>query len=213
MPAKKSTTKRVPYRDRINQAFGQLTILEYRNKNQSRYWCLCVCGNYTLARCNDVISGNTKSCGCGEIAARYTHGLNHVPEYVHWCAMKARCYNPNNKKYHLYGGQGVQVCERWLNDFPAFYADMGPRPSPKHTVDRYPNNHGNYEPTNTRWATYAEQNRNTSANRIISFRGVTQCLTDWAIGLNMSFGALRKRLARWPLDRALTEPVHVEFRR
>lgn len=80
------------------------------------------------------------------------------PEYQVWDSMKQRCNNPNNKKYHLYGGRGIRVCERWL-DFNNFLEDIGRRPKGKYTIDRI-NPDGDYEPTNCRWATYSEQNYN-----------------------------------------------------
>jgi len=70
-----------------------------------------------------------------------------------------RCTNPNATGFNSYGGKGITVCDRWLNSFENFLADMGPRPDGC-TLDRYPNNHGNYEPGNCRWATHSEQRRN-----------------------------------------------------
>jgi hypothetical protein len=71
--------------------------------------------------------------------------------------MRRRCTNPNNADWKQYGGRGIKVCDRWIESFDNFLADMGPRPSPKHSIGRFPNNDGNYEPRNCRWATAAEQ--------------------------------------------------------
>lgn len=85
------------------------------------------------------------------------------PTYRTWVSMLARCSNPKASNYHLYGGRGIRVCERW-HDFAAFLADVGERPDGT-TLDRFPNPSGNYEPGNVRWATpkqQAESRRPTS---------------------------------------------------
>jgi hypothetical protein len=85
--------------------------------------------------------------------------LPSTPEVTAWKGMWQRCCNPNLPSYAFYGGLGIKVCDRW-RDFYNFRADMGKRPSPKHSLDRYPNNNGDYEPGNCRWATSSEQNSN-----------------------------------------------------
>ena len=85
---------------------------------------------------------------------------NQSAEYRAWANMKYRCFNPASKDYMDYGGRSIGVCLRWRDSFLAFYTDMGPRPSPSHSLDRYPNNDGNYEPGNCRWATRKEQASN-----------------------------------------------------
>lgn len=76
-----------------------------------------------------------------------------------WVRMKGRCNRPNDPAYGAYGGRGIKVSERWSNDFWAFVDDMGPRPSPAHTLDRIDVD-GDYEPKNCRWADKTEQSRN-----------------------------------------------------
>ena len=108
------------------------------------------------------------SCGClrdeVEKVSAIKHGGCKSRTYQSWRAMRERCSNPNNSHYNSYGGRGIIVCERW-NDFALFLADMGERPVNK-TLDRI-NNNGNYEPSNCRWATDAEQRANKRSRKKI----------------------------------------------
>ena len=133
--------------------------------------------------------------------------MKNTPEYEAWAGMKKRCLNPNFKSYNSYGGRGIKICQTWQNSFEQFYKDMGPRPSFEHSVDRIDNN-GDYTPNNCRWATRSEQSRNKSVTRLISFKGKTQCLTDWAKEKGLSKDVLWRRLkAGWSIERALTSPI------
>jgi hypothetical protein len=117
-----------------------------------------------------LVKGNTRSCGClqREVVALAapahlrTHGFTKHPLYRTWKGMHERCSNPKLKAWPLYGGRGVCVCARWSGPFgfPNFLEDMGDKPTPKHSIDRYPDPYGNYEPSNCRWATPKEQNDN-----------------------------------------------------
>lgn len=155
---------RIP--EMIGNKFGMLLVIEPRQKHPGRTYilCLCDCGKYTMQNPSHVRLGRITSCGCGLIIrnlARATHkhsprsGI--TPEYRAWKAMKSRCTNSNIKHYSYYGGRGVRVCDEWMDSFEEFFNHIGPRPSSKHSVDRYPNNDGNYEPGNVRWATKREQ--------------------------------------------------------
>jgi hypothetical protein len=122
--------------------------------------------------------------------------------------MKNRCHNPANKDFSDYGGRGIIVCKRWRDSFENFFADMGPRPSPKHSLDRYPDNDGNYEPKNVRWATPRQQHQNTRYNRIIRFDGRQQWATAWAQELGFNPQTIAERIKRgWPAER-LFVPVY-----
>lgn len=106
---------------------------------------------------------------------RFT-GRSKTIDYSSYTNMIARCVSPTATGYHLYGGRGIKVCDRWLNDggFANFIEDVGPRPSAKHTIDRIDVN-GNYEPGNCRWVSYADQARNKRVNpsNISKVAGVT----------------------------------------
>lgn len=160
------------------QIFSRLTVLaqgpRYAN-GHARWFCLCACGKTTLVEAGNLRSGRQRSCGClnDELRgkARTTHGHTtnqfynrQSPEYNTWQLMKSRCYYPKSNRYYRYGARGITVCRRWLDSFANFLADMGPKPSPRHSIDRI-NNDGNYEPTNCRWATTAEQRRNRSDSK------------------------------------------------
>jgi hypothetical protein len=156
--------------DLTGQTFGRLSaVAPHGRLNGGIAWqCRCECGAATVVRSNSLRRGLTKSCGClhSETAAatalkyRVSHGACGTPEHNAWREMKARCNNPNRVGYRYWGGCGVTVCQEWLDSFEAFLAHIGPRPSPKHSVDRFPDNNGNYEPGNVRWATSKEQRAN-----------------------------------------------------
>lgn len=154
--------------DLIGHAFGQLLVTERSASDylgRSMWVCRCSCGKITVVSGNKLRLGTTHSCGCWKATAfghrNRKHGASQAgsPEYRAWKGMRDRCNNPNTPQWADYGGRGIKVCERW-NEFDAFFADIGPRPSPEHTLDRHPNNDGNYEPGNVRWATRKEQNNN-----------------------------------------------------
>lgn len=93
------------------------------------------------------------------------------PLYKTWADTKQRCYNPNCHRFSDYGGRGITVCDRWKEDFLAFAEDLGPKPSPQHSIDRIDNDRG-YESGNLRWATRSEQQRNKRTYGAVPFKGV-----------------------------------------
>jgi len=135
--------------------------------------------------------------------ANRPHGLSYTTEYRAWQTMRLRCTNPKNSAYPNYGGRGITVCERWMNSVEAFVADMGPKPSPRHELDRI-NNDGPYSPENCRWVTRKKNSRNRRSNRLLTFRGETRTLAGWCELLGLPRDTVRKRLvAGWSVDRAL----------
>ena len=157
--------------DLTNKRFGRLVVIAEapRKSKRRRLWlCRCDCGSEKVAS-QDNLGKRIFSCGCFHKerirASNGTHLRTNTVEYATWERMKNRCYNTNSPDYEDYGGRGITVCERWRTSFENFFADMGLRPSTNHSLDRYPNNDGNYEPGNCRWATRSQQARNRRAPR------------------------------------------------
>jgi hypothetical protein len=126
--------------------------------------------------------------------------------------MISRCTCPSMVNYDEYGGRGITVCDRWRT-FDNFYADMGNRPSSKHSLDRKDPD-GNYEPDNCRWATTTQQACNKRTSKLLTFQGETLTVTEWARKIGVGKATLAKRLANgWPLERALTEGPNPAFQR
>lgn len=174
---------------------------------------LCVCGAVKEIKVYSVRTGTTKSCGCKKkdhavvIGRRNrTHGSYGTRTYRIWQGMLARCYSGGG--VDRYGRRGISVCDRWQgeNGFANFLADVGDCPSGVHCLDRHPNNNGNYEPGNVRWATYRQNNRNRSDNILVGFRGEVKCVSEWADQVGVTAGALAYRIERWGILRAMTTP-------
>jgi hypothetical protein len=140
----------------------------------------CVCNKEKEIRTRSVRNGHTKSCGCMKVELTSTHGMAGEPEYMAYHAMMDRCNNSEHSQYADYGGRGIKVCKRWAESFENFFADVGPKPSPEHYLDRYPNNDGNYEPGNVRWSTPLQSARNRRNNKVVEFLGRPMCMSAWA---------------------------------
>lgn len=217
-----------PPRDLANQRFGLLTAVRINGQLQRRtaWLCRCDCGNEVTTRATSLIRGYVTSCGCRRniIAinnikdAALKHGLfrqgKPSKEYVAWSQMIQRCYNPNNLSYPVYGAVGIQVSDRFhygengKTGVECFIEDVGLAPSPLHSIDRYPNQSGNYETGNIRWATKSEQARNTKRNRYITYDGKTMIVQEWSEVTGISSAVIRKRLKDgWSIKEALSIPV------
>lgn len=130
------------------------------------------------------------------------------PERHIYLDMIRRCTRRTRADFCHYGGRGIKVCARWSASFDAFLADMGQRPSPRHSIERIDNDR-DYEPENCRWATQKEQTRNTRRTRLITANGRTQCMSAWAEELGAPPRLIQQRidLLGWTEERAVTEPA------
>ncbi len=203
--------------DLAGQRLGRWTVIRFlgRIKDRSIWECRCDCGKIGNIEQYSLRKGLSTSCGCylAELLPNInrSHGLcaDGNPLIFRWHAMMDRCFDPEAKQFHNYGGRGITVCDRWKNDPRAFAEDVGPPPTKRHSLDRIDND-GDYEPGNVRWATSHQQSRNMRRNRMISIDGRTMCLADWCkefgiaadvvcrrVGRGMDYeSALRKRTTR-----------------
>lgn len=146
----------------------------------------------------NVIPMHKTPSGRYGIGGRY-HGWSERPEYWAWAKIVQRCTNPNCKSYKNYGARGIRICDRWLHGengdtaFVCFIADVGERPSAKHSIDRI-NNDGHYEPGNVRWATKVEQENNKRDNRYVLYRGQRMSLSQ----ATRAAGSIVSPSAAWP---------------
>lgn len=166
-----------PPLDLTGKTFGMLTVVSRATPPKGKigtWWaCRCTCGGLSTNKGGDIASGRVNSCGClltawrkkkGAMSAKHHFSRKRNKTYTAWCAMRSRCFNPKIKSWKHYGGRGITVCDRW-DDFKNFLEDMGEVPSPELSLDRYPDNNGDYEPGNCRWATAKQQANNKRNNR------------------------------------------------
>lgn len=165
--------------DIAGHRFERYVVLELHSKTRdgARWVCRCDCGEMRVVYGFSLRNGGTRSCGCRSIENSKTHGLSGTPEHRAWKNMIQRCSNRKHIMYYRYGGRGIQVCDRW-KDFPSFYADMGKKPSPGHSLDRIDSD-GHYCPENCRWATKHQQANNTSRNVYVTIEGRTATVSEW----------------------------------
>lgn len=183
---------------KIGDKYGMLTVLsrEPNDKSGTRWKCLCECGNETIVRGSNLLSGCIKSCGCKRKSMRITHGMTNTRLYHIWANMIQRCTNPNKPDYKYYGGRGITICDEWISSFQKFaewakdnnYDDTL-------TIDRINVNKG-YYPDNCKWATKKEQANNTRTNCNITVNGITKTASEWSIETGESASVISERIRK-----------------
>ena len=159
---------------------------------------------------NKFVLKNKKQIFCSKSCSnrknKTTHGMTKTREYRAWYQMKIRCYNPNHKRYHRYGGRGIKVCYSWLSSFENFFEDMGMCPDNR-SLERK-NNNSNYSPKNCIWATIKQQNRNKNNNNILEFNSIKMTMSEWTEKMGFKKGLIGSRLKLgWTVEKVLTTPV------
>lgn len=165
----------------LGQAFQRLIVVEFvgRKRGKVVYRCRCNCGRFVEVIRGNLVSGNSKSCGCliQDVAAasahkHVKHGMSRSPEYKAWEAARRRCTDTSCPEFSDYEGRGITFSLAWLNNPETFLADMGSKPSSLHELDRIKNNEG-YSKANCRWATKKTNNRNKRNNVLLAYQGET----------------------------------------
>jgi hypothetical protein len=212
-----------PLKNIVGQRFGKLLVLEFVGSNHEKrriFKCRCDCGNETTSTFSNLVRKNKSSCGCGMRTSGWNikHGASvngKLPRiYRIWQGMKARCYRIDEDHYPRHGGRGITVCDEWRDNFKAFeewslkngYAD-------NLTIDRFPDNNGPYSPSNCRWATMVQQNRNKRSNVFIEAFGKKLTLAEWAEVTGLPLPVIsRRRKKGWSDIDVITKPLRITSR-
>lgn len=189
--------------------YGRLTVLEFSHMalNKAHWSCICECGNKGVWTAAALRYGNVSSCGClgaeARLASNITHGMKKSKEYRTWRNMKSRCYLISSKDYVHYGLRGISVCDRWVDSFENFFADMGSAPSLEYSIDRIDPN-GNYSPENCKWSTKAEQSRNTRNALLFDGKPLAQIAEETGINYFTLYYRLKKYGTPFKREKAIT---------
>jgi hypothetical protein len=188
--------------DLTGQTFGQWKVIRYV-KGQAQWECHCACGTVGFIRAGHLQRGTSTRCVKCRGLISQTHNRKHghstrkfglSSEYNSWKHVKARCESTSDPAWPEYGGAGVMLYKPWSESAKAFLDYMGRKPTPKHTVDRFPDPDGNYEPGNVRWATKQEQANNRRSNLIVTIDGVTGTLRQLSDRFGLDYDFMRSRV-------------------
>lgn len=204
------------YEANAGEKYGRLTLVKETvcTPKKHKWLCRCDCGNYKEVSIYQLKSGECKSCGClrNEIATEQCysmarHNMARTRVYRIWGGMIERCTNPRSKDFKNYGGRGVSICDEWRNfeGFKEWALSNGYEDTL--SIDRIDVN-GNYEPSNCRWITIRDQQKNRRNSVIVEYRGETHCLKDWAKITGIPYYTLHGRKQKgWNVSRMFETPV------
>lgn len=202
----------------VGVRYGSLTAIRFHgyvkagDRNRMGYECVCDCGNVIVRTSYSLRGGCVKSCGCKtkELASSKLtkHGYSRTRVYSILQGIKARCLNPQHEAFSEYGGKGITVYQEWVDNPVSFIKYIGPPPSVRHSVDRWPDRNGNYEPGNVRWATPTQQANNRNNTFSITYNGETRPCSEWGMEKGIPVGVLRHRILTlgWSAEIALDSP-------
>lgn len=188
----------------VGKRFGKLTVVACadtaysKNGYSYKMWrCKCDCGNYKNISTGNLVSGNTKSCGCYRVERNVsvftTHGRSKSKLYRVWASIKDRCYRQECAGFKDYGARGIRMCKEWKNNFQSFY-DWAIANNYKDglTIERKDVN-GNYCPDNCCWIPKEQQSRNRRNSHFITYHGETKTLSEWSRELHIDRGSVRSK--------------------
>lgn len=204
----------------IGKKFHKVSVVSVAGKTLQGhivYDCLCECGTHFIGRKYDLENENTKSCGCLFNCTLQRKNVvvsdNERRFKRQWDLLNQRCNLKSSEKYKRYGGRGIKVLwgsfDEYKKDMINLFTEHVKKHGIKNTYIERINNDGNYCKENCRFATAKEQSRNKSNNRNITYKGKTQCITDWAEELGLPMKALHLRITRskWSIERAFNTPL------
>ena len=189
--------------------FGKLTILFQDKHKHDKWFCECECGIIKSISLCHIKTGRIVSCGCKKASL---NGLSNSKTYAAYYSMLSRCYREKDISYPHYGGKGITVCDRWRESFENFYEDVGEPPTSNHSLDRFPNVNGNYEPSNFRWATNSQQQGNRTISKMLTYNNETLC----AYHIARKYGVVSPQVFSkrindgWDIERALKTPKRIK---
>lgn len=192
----------------INKVINGLEVTGTEKRGTHTYYkCVCIYCGTVIERRSDIVKNGLAKCDCQYKSER--HGQTRTPLYRAWSAMRNRCQNASNEEYKNYGERGIKVCKEWGNSFCEFYKwSMLNGYKDGLTIDRIDNNKG-YSPDNCRWVDMKTQCNNRRSNRMITYNGKTQTMSQWADELGINYRTLKSRInqMKWSIDKAFNEPI------